>query len=414
MISVYRLFYTLLKTLVIVLAPFFGDKVKRWVALRSFVQLKKRDLQLQNTVWIHASSGEIEYAKALIRELKQKSPDQKLVVTYSSESAEKLFENVRSFVDEFLPLPWDDRYSMNLLIKKLQPQALIIARTDLWPEMIFQCARHQIPVAVISYFPKMSGLAKLWLRPILRKTSFISCVDSNVEAWVKPMINSEKTQLQVDGDTRFDQVFIRISQPTKLNIQCQEKIFTFGSTWPEDEAQVKNLISAVLTNNQKVILGPHDISEDHLKDLTDWLEEKKYSYRLLSKSSQPIAFDFQVLLIDQIGYLADAYRFSDFAFVGGSFKARVHSVMEPLACGLPVLVGPHIQNSPEAIRYSKKPKFVHISQNTMDLLYHYKQLNSKELPNLKTEIKLEMQKNKGASLKIVNFILRNFLKKAGS
>lgn len=411
MIALYRLVYTLLKTGVIVLSPLFGEKMKRWVALRSFVQRKKDDLHLQNAIWVHASSGEIEYAKSLIREFKQKSPETPVVVTYSSESAEKLFDNIRQDVNIFLPLPWDDRYSMNLLIQKIKPQVLILARTDLWPEMIFQCARRQIPMAVISYFPKMNFFSKLWLKPLLRKFNLISCVDLMVADEITKLIQHEKTQVKMDGDTRFDQVFIRTQQPSKIEIQTSAKIFTFGSTWPEDEIQVQPLIKTILANQQKVILSPHDISAARLEEIFGWLSKNKIDHRKLSDLGTQVFFDFQVLVIDQIGFLADVYRYSDFAFVGGSFKSRVHSVMEPLACGLPVLVGPHIQNSPEALRYSRQnPQFVFECQNSEELLREYQKLNSSQIE--KTKIVTEIQKNQGASKKIAAFIQHNFLKKA--
>lgn len=410
MMALYRLVYVLLKTLLIVLSPFMGEKIKRWVTLRSWVQRKTGDLNLQNTIWVHASSGEIEYAKALIRELKEKSPQTPLVVTYSSESAEKLFDNIRQHVDVFLPLPWDDRYSINSLIKKINPQVLILARTDLWPEMIFQCARRKIPMAVISYFPKMNFFSKLLLKPLLRKLSFISCVDAPIQSWVTNLIEPQKTTVTADGDTRFDQVFIRTQQPSKVQIQSQSKIFTFGSTWPEDEDKIKPLIQQVLTHQQKVILSPHDISTSRLEELFQWLTKNKIDYRKLSELNETILFDFQVLVIDRIGFLADIYRYSDFAFVGGSFKSRVHSVMEPLACGLPVLVGPYMQNSPEALRYSRQnPQFVFECRNSSELLAEYQKLNSTE--SQKSTIIAEIQKNQGASKKIADFIRSNFLKK---
>jgi 3-deoxy-D-manno-octulosonic-acid transferase len=411
--TLYRLVYLLLKTFVVVMAPLLSEKAKRWIAMRSTLQLKFQSLDLNQAIWVHASSGEIEYAKSLIKDLKARFPQDPIVVTYSSESAEKLFENIKDKVDLFLPLPWDDRYSMNLLIQKLSPKILIISRTDLWPEMIQQCANRNIPIALISYFPSL-GSGGFWLKHLLNKLNFISCVDTAVENWVKSLICNRKTIVQTDGDTRFDQVFIRLEQPTKIVLPSDEKILTLGSTWPEDEAQVHELMAAAIRDGYKIILSPHDISENRLHAVQLWLREKGFSYRFLSHVEAPITFNFQVLVIDQIGYLADAYRYSDLAFVGGSFKSRVHSVMEPLACGLPVFVGPHYQNNPEALRYSIKPKYIFTAENAKELLEAYKKITSQNLPALKAEIRNEMQKNKGATKKIADFIQHNLLKKEDS
>jgi 3-deoxy-D-manno-octulosonic-acid transferase len=52
--------------------------------------------------------------------------------------------------------------------------------------------------------------------------------------------------------------------------------------------------------------------------------------------------------MDQVGLLAELYRYSSLAFVGGSFKSRVHNVLEPAAYSNAIIVGPYIQNSFEA------------------------------------------------------------------
>ena len=54
------------------------------------------------------------------------------------------------------------------------------------------------------------------------------------------------------------------------------------------------------------------------------------------------------LIMDRVGLLAELYRYSSITFVGGSFKSRVHNVLEPAAYANAILVGPLIQNSFEA------------------------------------------------------------------
>ena len=55
-----------------------------------------------------------------------------------------------------------------------------------------------------------------------------------------------------------------------------------------------------------------------------------------------------VLVVDKVGLLAKLYGVADITFVGGSFRGRVHNVMEPAAMGKPVVFGPTVQNAHEA------------------------------------------------------------------
>jgi 3-deoxy-D-manno-octulosonic-acid transferase len=61
--------------------------------------------------------------------------------------------------------------------------------------------------------------------------------------------------------------------------------------------------------------------------------------------------DLDVLVVDQVGYLAELYSDAWVATVGGSFRRSVHSVMEPLAAGAFCVLGPHHLNNREALAF---------------------------------------------------------------
>jgi len=55
------------------------------------------------------------------------------------------------------------------------------------------------------------------------------------------------------------------------------------------------------------------------------------------------------VLVDRVGVLADLYALADVAYVGGGFhSAGLHSVVEPAALGVPVLIGPRHAGSRDA------------------------------------------------------------------
>lgn len=344
------------------------SSLKKWIQLR---EKPLPDLQLKDTFWFHAASGEIEYGKAVIRGLKSRVPNAQVVVTYTSPSAEKLFANIRDQVDFFIPLPWDRPGQIRNLLKTLNPKIIIFSRTDLWPELIYQARKAKIPLGLISALPQKS-LSQKWLAP---KFTFVSSVET-------------------DGDTRFDQVFYRLNQTSKLQIQPNSKTLVCGSTWPEDEEILFKIFSELIHKGFKIVLSPHDVSESNLERVKSALQKYEWSFETLGTQKQIQA---DILLIDKIGYLADAYRFADFAFVGGSFKDKVHSVMEPLCCGLVVLTGPHIKNNPEALRYLNRYVFkVESAEQMKSILL--------ETKIAKSAVISEMQKNQNASLRVLNRI----------
>jgi 3-deoxy-D-manno-octulosonic-acid transferase len=57
----------------------------------------------------------------------------------------------------------------------------------------------------------------------------------------------------------------------------------------------------------------------------------------------------RVLILDNIGMLSNVYRYGHIAWVGGAFGKGLHSILEPIAFGLPVLFGPRYHNFREAV-----------------------------------------------------------------
>lgn len=396
MIYIYRLLYFILRSVLFLASPVLPASLKSWIQLRN-KPLDKNQI-LKNTYWFHASSGEIEYCKSVIRNLKAQQPDAKVVVTYSSPSAEKLFFNISQYVDQFIPLPWDQPCAIKKLIKYINPQVLIFSRTDLWPELIRQAKKAGCKIGVISYNPKFSAVNNAINRYLLDQFDFISCLNEKASNRIRLLTQTEV--IKADGDTRFDQVFHRLQQESKVKIVSTARILVCGSTWPEDEAVLFESFSFLIKKNIKIVLCPHDVSSENIQRLQTNLRQKGWTFSLLSsrQNLQNIALVEDVFIVDKVGYLADLYRYAELAFVGGSFKEKVHSVMEPLCCGLPTIVGPHFQNNPEAVRYLNSSVFkITNADNLMDIIELSPQINRKKILD-------DMEKNKEASLRALQTI----------
>lgn len=370
MIFIYRILYAITKTIIQILRPFLNPKMQDLIKLRNQALEQTKTFAKNNTYWFHASSGEIEYCKSVIRLLKEKMPDASVVVTYSSPSAEKLFYNITEYVDQFIPLPWDQPKAINTLINYIKPKTIIFAKTDLWPELVEQAKKQNIKTGVISFNDRHNFFTDF----TLKKLDFISTIEK-------------------DGDTRFDQVFYRLEQPPKLKLITENKVFICGSTWREDETFLFEKFAELKKQNIKIILSPHEVASANIERVQKELNKRGLNFQSLSNESDPqnIIFSKDVFIIDKIGFLADAYRFANVAFVGGSFKDKVHSVMEPLCSGLPVITGPFYKNNLEAVKYLGR--FVFVVRSSEDLAAEITKLTRIS----RDEIVMEMRKNKNAS-----------------
>ena len=128
-----------------------------------------------------------------------------------------------------------------------------------------------------------------------------------------------------------------------------QEVLIFASLWPKDFEAVKGALTALLASPTpyRIVLVPHEPKGPFVGKLLQWFEDKNVAAKAWSKWL-PCPDETSHLVVDGVGFLAELYRVASAVFVGGSFKGRVHNVIEPAGYGKPVFTGPFIQNSGEA------------------------------------------------------------------
>ncbi|MCB0349193.1 MAG: hypothetical protein KDD37_10175 [Bdellovibrionales bacterium] len=327
--------------------------------LRAYFKLRKnpyKDIVIpKNAYWFHCSSGEIEYAKPIFRWLKETHPSEKIVVTYFSNSSLNSIKKIAE-IDIAVPLPIDTKGKMRDFINLFQPKYLFVARTDLWPEMLYQAHAAKIPCVLFAAtlsdtnIKYTNPLARYLFQQLLSKLSLIICVSVDDASRFRSF---QIKKLEVATDTRYLQVVHRLQH--KKALPCQIKptkpIIIFGSTWSKDEEKLLPAFLDLLTEGFQIILVPHEVTKKHLSDLYEEMDYQCLTYAKWSKTS--VWDNSEILVVDQVGYLAELYSYAEVAFIGGSFKRQVHSVMEALASGCLTLVGPKYKNNREAIEFQE-------------------------------------------------------------
>lgn len=411
---VYRALYPLFFLCAFLLAP-FHKKVRAAFGLR-LRSIKWPDwIGREPTLWVHCASGEFEYAKPVIEEWKKLSPECRVFVSYYSTSFIKPIEG-HPLVDFSAPLPFDLPGPCKSFVTKVKPLALAISRTDIWPEVCHQVRQKKVPIFLFSATVSASN-DHLGVQALIRRWRYshvdhIYCVNEGDQTVLKNL--NAKLDVKVMGDTRFDQVLKRLDHPKPLkNLNGNSKntpCLVAGSTWPEDErALLPAVLSLLRANKLRLIIAPHEPTETHLSSLEKFCQQNQLSFNYYSKANN---WTEPVLIIDQIGILAELYTWGDFAFVGGSFRQKVHSVMEPLAAGLITFTGPKIKNNSEALVFSQIPldtelKVVNLAASSEELknCLNAALNKQKDFTKFKTTIADYIKKQRGASARVVSQML---------
>lgn len=359
MFTFYRLILSPLAWLIFQSGRLFGDaKWKTLLRAKNSGEFRlapgwtEETLRAARPFWFHAASGEIEYARPVLRELKKRHPGVPLLVTYSSPSALRIIEKLTE-VDAVGAVPWEFRGEVREFLNRFSPRAALFARTDLWPVLADTLRAEKIPALLFSATfaansSRLRGPARALTGRSLRALDSVQVVSPDDVENLGDLARGLK--IEVGGDTRFDQVFHRLSHPQPLPESLRPsgaKVFVAGSTWPEDEAVLLPAFAAA--TGWKFVIAPHEIGPGKIENLERRLRELGLDSQRFTAGG---AWTAKVLLLDRVGLLAEIYAWAGAAFVGGSFRKQVHSVMEPLAAGCRVLVGPKHLNNRESLDFA--------------------------------------------------------------
>ncbi|MDB5033753.1 MAG: 3-deoxy-D-manno-octulosonic acid transferase [Chlorobi bacterium] len=302
-------------------------------------------------VHFHAASvGEFEQAKPLIEALRADGGKYRITASFFSPSG---FEQQGRYpaVDGACYLPWDRAAEMRDFHDRIAADLVIIIRYDLWPEFLLESARRNVPVALVcgvlrENSARFKPLLRDFFRDVYRHLSLICAVGEEDAAAFRRLVPD--VPLAVSGDTRYDRVLARAAAIADVGVfseglRAGRRILVAGSTWPRDEDCLQSLSGL---NDLLMVIVPHEPTEKHVASLLDAFPGSITLSRLECDGPETPP---RAVIVDRTGILAALYRVGDIAYVGGGFGDGVHSVLEPAAYGVPVLSGPGIGRSRDAV-----------------------------------------------------------------
>jgi len=350
-----QLLYNISVWLVNSLLPFtkyFSPKMKKFFDGRKETltilnsKLKKDDA----VIWFHmASLGEFEQGLPIIEVVKKLYPCHKILVSFFSPSGYEVKKN-SPVADAVVYLPLDTKKNVRWFLDTAHPELVIFIKYEFWPNYLNELKSRNITSLLVSggfrenqVFFKSYGN---WMKKSLETFDHFF-VQNQIS---KDLLNSIGFQnVTVSGDTRFDRVANQLKQDNGLDFieafKDDKLCVVVGSTWPEDEALLKDFINQA-ANETKFIIAPHNIKSDQIKSFKERLNKKTILY---SEKEGKNLVNYQVFIIDTIGLLSKVYSYADIAYVGGAAgNTGLHNILEPATFGIPIITGNNFDKFPEA------------------------------------------------------------------
>ncbi|HRI27649.1 MAG TPA: glycosyltransferase N-terminal domain-containing protein [Chitinophagales bacterium] len=356
---IYRLF-TFFYVCAIHAAALFVPKAALWVKGRRQIwqTIAQSMAALPPTgkrVWVHcASLGEFEQGRPIIETLKQQVNGVQIILTFYSPSGFEVRKNY-PFADAVFYLPPDSPRNAQRWLAAVKPTLAVFVKYEFW--LFYLSALHgaNIPVALVSAIFRPNQAFFRWygigFRRVLRYYRGIFVQDRRSVAL---LCSIGVNQTILAPDTRFDRVLATASQainiPIAANFAAGRRVVVCGSTWTKDE-QLLQQVMLQAPPDVCFMIAPHEVTPMRLTQLKSLLAGMPVVWYSTAHHQTPAKIaDAKVMVIDNVGMLAQLYGYGTFAYVGGGFGAGIHNVLEAAVFGLPVFFGPAHHKFIEAVQ----------------------------------------------------------------
>ena len=340
----------------VAVASLFSEKVRKmWKGeCASFGVLRDKLEPDAQYIWFHAASlGEFEQGRPLMEQIRREHPQYKILLTFFSPSGYEVRKNYAG-ADIICYLPIDTIGNARKFLRTVRPVMAFFIKYEFWYNYLHVLKHRQIPTySVSSIFRKDQVFFKWYGRHYGKVLNCFTRFFVQNEESRRLLATIGIHDVDVVGDTRFDRV-LQIKEAAKQLPIVESfvqgtadgkraKVFVAGSSWLPDEEIFIPFFNK--HKDWKLIIAPHVIGEDHLKQIDQLLDRKTVRY---TQATEATASEADCLLIDCFGLLSSVYHSGDISYVGGGFGVGIHNVLEAAVWDMPVIFGPDNERFREA------------------------------------------------------------------
>ncbi len=304
-------------------------------------------------IWIHAVSvGEVIAVSGLIERMRHAFPHHRVLISTTTDTGQELARK-RFGEENVFYFPMDFALTIRPYLQALQPELVVLAETEFWPNFLRLAHASGARVAVVNArisdrsWPRY--LRFRWaLRRMLAHVDLFLAQTAEDGARLQS-IGADGGRVQVTGNLKFD-VSLPATPPVVDSLRRSfaaegaGPVLVCGSTVEDEEPPLLKAFENLRVAHPRAVMILAPRHPERFDDVAILVRQLGIpSVRRSQWQEQPLAGG--VLLVDTIGELAALYALADVAFVGGSLVPRGgHNIIEPAQHGVAVVTGNHTEN----------------------------------------------------------------------
>ena len=317
-------------------------------------------------IWLHAVSlGETRATKPLVDALFAQHEDVHIILTCHTPTGraagQELFQ--RYLADGRMTqvyVPYDLNPLLNRFFGTFAPTDVWVMETEVWPNMIAQCVRRNIPISLINGRLSDKTLRQTQKWPQLMGNAYAGftrvCAQTEADAQRYRQIGVVNEQLHVTGNLKFDMTIPseQVAKGERIKaLLADKRIVMLASSREGEEALWLEAIRRYeQTNPQEAatiqwwVVPRHPQRFNEVAQLLqnsgkNVMRKSEWSAQLSDESLKQT----DIVLGDTMGEMFTYYAIADVVLMGGTWLPYGgQNFLEPMALGKPVIVGESIYN----------------------------------------------------------------------
>ena len=273
-------------------------------------------------VWMHAASlGESNMMLPVIREAVARGGSV-VLTTQTVSAAEVMGQSLpEGAVHQFAPV--DSASAVRRFLDHWQPDAVLFAESELWPNMLREVRRRRIPAALVNARMNANSLAR-WgkrvasFRELMTTFSVVLPADAATKTGLEGMLGRALPQAENLKFAGVPEVDRDVAEEIRAGLG-NGPFWCAANVHPDEVGMIR------------------DFADDVKGATCVWLP--RYPDRV-----EAYAFRTDDRVVARFGVAAEVYSLCDWVLMGGSFHSGLkgHNPLEPAHLGKPVATGPHV------------------------------------------------------------------------
>ena len=317
-------------------------------------------------IWLHAVSvGEVNAAKTIIKELKNKFGDFEIVISTTTDTGFARAANLFSENHLVFYFPFDFSWIMRRAFSNIRPAICLLMELEVWPNFVHIAQQLNVPVIVVNgRISDKSYPAYKRIKPIAKKIfSKISLTLAQTEQYARRFkeIGCPDEKVIVTGSLKYDtaQITNKVEGADVLAAQLNindERLWVAGATGNDEEKILLDVYQNLKQQNRfsdlRLAIVPR--KPERFDEVAQLIERRgfpliRYS-QIKNNTAQLPANNQMIILGDTMGDLRKFYSLATIIFVGRSLVPMGGSDMtEAAALGKCTIFGPHAFNFKQTV-----------------------------------------------------------------